>query len=119
MKKTLLRSGSSYSIYELSDGNEHFVTDYINTLGEEFKKQVYALLKYIIDHGIPTNIEKFRKVGDCIFELKTRSGIRILCFFHGEGELVLTHGFRKPKGKVLRTEIDRAKRLREELINST
>jgi len=52
--------------------------------------------------------EKFRHIGDDIYELKTNLGIRILCFFATDflrRSLILTHGFPKPK----RVQLDREK----------
>ena len=68
-----------------------------------------ALFKLIQDNGPPKNEEKFKNFGNNIYELKTRMGSRILCFFgNSRNSLVLTHGFHKCKSKQLQVEKRRA-----------
>jgi len=109
-----LDSGKAFSLHALIVDGQCFVRDFIDGLPKEDKVQIFALFKLILDNGPPKNERKFRSLGEKIFELKTRRGVRILCFF-GESNfpnsLILTHGFRKPKRNQLRNEKKRALKL--------
>lgn len=92
------------------------MTEYVESLAEAEQKQVVALFKFILEKGPPTNIEKFRPLGDKVYELKTRMGIRILSFYGSpclKDSLILTHGLRKPKSKVLMREKEKTIKWRE------
>ena len=68
------------------------------------QKQLFALFQLILENGPPNDKRKFNPIGDKIYELKTRSGVRILCFYGGsllQKSLILTHGFFKPAKRVL------------------
>lgn len=65
-------------------------------------RQVMALLHTTAMTGPPKSEMRSRSLGDDIFELKTRGGIRIL-YFYDEGRLVIcTEAVRKPKERELR-----------------
>jgi phage-related protein len=87
------------------------VRDYINNLDASQQTQLFSLFDRILGHGPPKNERKFKNIGNQIYELKTRSGVRILCFYGGAflpKSLILTHGFSKPGKKVLRREKEKA-----------
>ena len=78
-------------------------------MDQQKKERMMALINRIKNHGLPDNIEKFRPLGDGIYELKTRGGSRILCFKgRPQYSLVLTHGFPKCKPQRLRREKEKA-----------
>ena len=85
MNIDLLARGSDlgFSLYALLEDDTCPIQGFIDNLQNSHRKQVVALFNRITHRGIPTNEEKFRKLRDKIFELKTRSGVRILCFFGG------------------------------------
>ncbi|MCP4399978.1 MAG: hypothetical protein GY801_22060 [bacterium] len=103
----LIASGAAYSLYERAENSRGQVSLYVSTLPAKDQKQVIALFQFIIEHGLPMNKEKFRHIGDRVYELKTRGGIRILGFFGApllQNAFILTHGLRKPKQKILMRE---------------
>ncbi len=117
-----LASGPAYTLYARIENDVCQVRAYIASLPEKDQKQVFALLKFILEQGIPMNKEKFRHIGDQIYELKTRGGIRILCFFGSPvlpDALILTHGFRKPKPKRLIREKDKTLQWRKQYFATT
>jgi len=100
-----------YSLYLLVLEGVAPVKEYLNGLREKEEKQFFNLFERILHHGPPKNEEKFRHIGDEIYELKVGSGHRILCFFAGSAlprALILTHGFRKPGKRVLQREKQKA-----------
>jgi phage-related protein len=95
---------SGFSLYGIVVKNSCLVREFIESLEEKYQKQIMSLLDFISAKGPPNNKEKFRSLGDDIFELKTRSGVRILSFFGGSNlpkSLILIHGFHKPSRKIL------------------
>lgn len=112
-----IASGSKYHLYERTEKRVGQVTRYVSTLPEADERQVIALFRFILENGLPMNKEKFRHIGDQIYELKTRRGIRILGFSGSpllQDTLILTHGLRKPKQKVLMREKEKTIRWRNE-----
>ncbi len=100
----LLRSGEALNLYALVVNEKCLIRDFINSLENRSKKQVFKLIEQRADRLNLFDEQKFRPIGDDIFELKTRGGVRILCFWGGKRVLILTHGFPKPTKKVLSTE---------------
>ena len=106
-----LFSGREYYLYGVIKNYKCPVREYIDSLDEKDKKQIIALILFIANNGIPQDKRKFNYIGDKIYELKTHRGVRILCF---KGtpvlykSLILTHGFKKPKNRVLMKEKEKA-----------
>lgn len=108
---TELDTGPKFSLYAVVINNVCLVQDYIDSLELKQQRQVFALFNLILEHGPPKDQQKFKNIGDKIYELKTRSGVRILCFCGGvvlRKTLILTHGFEKPGKIVLRREKEKA-----------
>lgn len=102
---------NGYDIYGASE-NRRLVREFINGLKGSSREKLWAILKRIAEHCPPRNIEKFRALGDGIFEIKSYQ-VRILCFFEKGQMIILTHGFIKKSSKTPPSEIERAKRLRD------
>jgi phage-related protein len=115
MRIVKLDSGSLCDLYAVEINGDCPVQGYISSLQTDDRNRVLALLDRILKKGPPRNKQKFRALGDGIWELKLpRATIRILCFF-GDVEpgkigksLILTHGIKKPKEKVLKREKQKA-----------
>jgi phage-related protein len=109
-----LASGKGFNLYAVVENRSCAVKEFIENLDEVGKTQIIALFQRILTHGLLHDEKKFRDLEDGIYELKTRSGIRVLCFFGGKlllRSLVLTHGFPKSKKNVLGREITKARAL--------
>lgn len=119
MKIIKIDSGASFSLYERFEDDICKVSEYLSELEENAQKQILALFAFILEEGLPTNIEKVKYVGDYIYELKA-PGFRIMCF-PGDpvlpGSLILTYGFSKPKQKILREEKEKAEEWRKEYFD--
>ncbi len=104
---TELDSGPLYNLFAMVINDTCEVQIYINSLEQKQQKQLFALFNLILEHGPPRDERKFKHIGDKIYQLKTRTGVRVLCFFGGSflpKSLILTHGFNKPGKKILRRE---------------
>jgi phage-related protein len=120
MQVALIDKGPGINLYALVIKGKPLVREFVDGLEERDQKQVINLFNLILKEGLLSNIQKFRKVSDYIFELKTRGGIRILSFTGGNilpNSLVLTHGFNKPGKKVLRRNVNKAEAWRKDFLN--
>ena len=121
MDITRIDYGPGFNLYALVIDKTYSVQEYISNLETIDQKQVVALFNLILQKGPPHNKQKFRSIGDAIYELKTRRGVRILCFYGGPNlprSLVLTHGFSKPKRRGLASEKKKAVKWRKEYFGT-
>lgn len=102
-------------MYALVIGGECLFKNYVESLTEKDRKQVVRLIMGIAKTGTK-NLEKMKPIGNGIFELKTRNSIRFLSFWHKDRMLLLTHGFKKPKPKVLVAEIKKAEKYKQQFL---
>jgi len=122
MDITLIGSGAGYNLYALIINGICQVIEYIDGLDPLSQKQITSLFKLITDTGVPHNIEKYRNIGDKIYELKTRGGVRILCFTGGAGllrSLILTHAFHKRDHRILAREKQKALNWKEQFFQES
>jgi len=111
MKITKIQSGSKCTLYGLVINSKCLIFDFIEGLDEKDQKQTLALLKFVCEAGPPKNTEKFKNIGDRLYELKTRGGVRILSFFAGpslRNALILTHGFKKSGRRIFVRQREKA-----------
>lgn len=115
MNYLIIASGNNCTICALVLNNTCQVTEFIDGLDRKDSVQISALFNHIADQGTH-NEEKMRNLGDKIYELKTRGGIRFLSFWSKNRHLILTHGFHKPPNKVLIQEKKKAISIYEKFI---
>jgi hypothetical protein len=115
MRVVKLESGLACDLYAIEINESCLVKEYLSSLRDEDRERILALLDRILQNGIPRDERKFRSLGDGIWEVKLPNAtVRILCFF-GDAEpgiigkdLILTHGIKKPKKKILEREKKKA-----------
>ena len=90
--------------------------DYIENLQRQDQATLARSFKQLVDTGKIINEQKFKKLREKIWEFKTYSGIRVLCFQQGKSWL-LTHGFKKQSGKAPPRQIERAEVIRNEHLS--
>jgi phage-related protein len=116
MKLAAVRQGRAFVVraIDLSD-DPHTVDcpalDFIGSLSKDSQKSLVAVLVLHAEHGPILNEQKSRELEDGTYEFKNRQGARILYFYEPNKVTILTHGFQK--GANIRTEIARARRLRD------
>jgi phage-related protein len=116
-----LYSGRAFDLYAIELSNKCQVREYLSNLDKRNETQIFSLFNSILENGPPSNERKFNHIGDGIYELKTRLGVRILSFF-GDSRLprslILTHGFPKPKPRQLENEKTKALKWRKEYLKT-
>ncbi len=93
---------------------ERQVSVFINELGPRTADftQTMAILQQTANSGPPRNVKKCRRVADDVFELKTRSGVRVPFFYDAGNIVICTEPMHKPKKTELKRVIERAERVR-------
>jgi phage-related protein len=92
--------------------------DYIKNLNDSEKQKFLALINHFAEHGEIRNREKFRIEEKPIYAFKSFQ-LRVLCFFlpdMSKKTIVLTHAFKKKSEEMPKQEVERAKRIHNEVI---
>ena len=82
------------------------------------RTKVDVIFQRLGDHGRLHNTTKFKKVSADIWEIKSGQ-IRIFCFRHPGGHLILAFGLRKKSNRHKPKDVARATRMRDEFLNHT
>ena len=91
---------------------------YIESLQENEQKKIIRLFQLMIEQGEIRNKEKFKQLEKNIFEFKSEPH-RVLCFILPglkKKSFVLTNAFKKEKGKTPKTQIIKAKSIKQEIL---
>ncbi len=116
-----LDSGPKVSIYAVVVRNKCKAKDFISDLKGLDRTQLFAVFNLILQQGDPHNKTKFRLIGDHVYEIKTKGGIRMFCFKGNtlmQNSIILTHGIRKSKGIITQREKNKCLQLYNEFLTS-
>jgi hypothetical protein len=86
--------------------------EFFEQLSASDQTKLITLFKRFADFGKIINREKFKKIGDNLFEFKSFQ-IRVFCFIE-RNELILTHGCIKKRDNLGKADTERAERIRSE-----
>jgi len=105
-------------VYTNSRGDA-LAADFIESLPKGDQIKIIRLIQLFADNGDIRNPQKFRLEENPIYALKSFQ-VRILCFFLPKQQrktLVLTHGFVKKSYKLPKSELDKARQIRQEVLS--
>ncbi|MGD9487585.1 MAG: type II toxin-antitoxin system RelE/ParE family toxin [Calditrichaceae bacterium] len=114
----LLGAGNAVVIYSfINERGDDVPERYISDLSVQDELKIIKLIEFMLDRGHIFNKEKFRSLTGTngIYEFKSDSH-RLLCFIlpgKSPKTFVLTHGFKKEKGKTPKKEIDKAEKIKD------
>jgi hypothetical protein len=92
---------------------------FLDSLSKVDREKILRVIKRLADEGKVANREQFKKIeGEDFFEFKNFQ-IRMPCYFHPDGRVVITHGFPKKGDSIKPEEIERMKRIRDEYEKRT
>ena len=74
--------------------------------------RLMRMLDLVAEHGPPHNTTRFRRLTSDVYELKTRGGTRVLCFFDEGRPLICDEALAKPKPHRLALATEHASRTR-------
>jgi Phage derived protein Gp49-like (DUF891) len=116
----LLGNGNNVDLYSyINERGDDLVEQYVSQLKEQEESKLVNLFEFLLSMGTIKNNEKFKYLTGSkgIFEFKSGSH-RILCFIldglHPKS-FVMTHGFKKDKGKTPKKEIDKAEIIKKSI----
>jgi hypothetical protein len=102
----------------LVDGDRRPAIEFLEGLVDATQRRFTHLFVETMEHGPPKGHERFRHLGDQIYEFKTHDGYRMYCFLvAAEKHVILTHGSKKEKPRVLRNQIVRAVQMRAQYFS--
>lgn len=93
------------------------LSEFIKSLNMKMKAKVVANLHLLEEYGNLAREPLSKSLGDGIFEVRTVEGndiVRVLYFFDEEKIIIATNGFVKKQQKTPKSEIDLAKKRRED-----
>ncbi|MGX7185027.1 type II toxin-antitoxin system RelE/ParE family toxin [Enterococcus pallens] len=100
------------------DGSSEF-EDFLNSIPEKDAAKLLAVIKRSEEHGllVAQRMEWVKKLDSDLYELRSKVGSNIqrAIYFQKVGnEYLITHGFTKKQQRTPRSEIEHARRMREE-----
>ena len=105
--------------YDKPDGSEPAM-EFILTLDDKMQARVLRTIKLLSENGTMFREPYSKHLVDGIFEIRSKVGTnisRVLYFFVVGRKIVLTNGFTKKTQKTPKSEIELAKKYRNEFLN--
>lgn len=105
--------------YSKADGTEP-AKEFLLSLDKKMRAKMLRTITMLSDNGTDLREPYSKSLGDGIFELRAKVGsdiTRVLYFFFVGGRIVLTNGFVKKTQRTPPSEIERAKRYRDDYLN--
>lgn len=114
MKEYIAYRGGRYVIeWFYSEKGKSQSLEYYQSLSPSDRRKVLRLFQLMGETGQIRNKTMFRNEGDKIYAFKPQPH-RFLCFFINGQKIVVTNGFIKKQQKLLKSEKDRAIRLKDD-----
>lgn len=90
--------------------------EYVRAMPTKARAKVYWVLEILQEHGLGIGRPYVAPLSDGLWELRVKhQGLNCrLLFFVDKGKAVFTHGFTKKTDKVPNSEIEMARRIREQ-----
>lgn len=105
-------------LYEKENG-EIPVENFLDNLPIKMKAKVVGLIQILQEFGNDLRQPYSKHLEDGIFELRTKQGrdiTRVLYFFYFDKKVILTNGFVKKTQKTPKSEIQKAKKYRNDFM---
>jgi hypothetical protein len=122
-KREVLYRGNFYTVELALTANGRCPgKKFLDGLSKLDKEKILRIIKRLADKadkGKLANRQQFKKIeGEDFFEFKNFQ-IRMPCYFHTDGRVIITHGFIKKGDSIEPEQIDRMKRIRDEYEKRT
>lgn len=101
------------------DNGEEPVSEFLDSLPAKERAKVLRTIQLLGDFGTMLGMPHRRSIDQDVYELRTILGkniFRVFHFHYENGEFILLNGFRKKTQKTPQSEIDRAKRYRDDYL---
>jgi hypothetical protein len=119
-KREVFHKGAFYTVELAFTANGKCpAKKFLDGLSKLDKEKILRIIKRLANEGKVTNRQQFKKIeGEEFFEFKNFQ-IRMPCYFHADGRVIITHGFIKKGDSIEPEQIDRMKRIRDEYEKRT
>lgn len=109
MKLRCLMEGSKFTLYAIMQGDNLF--EYLEQLehdNEQAHDQIARRLEQLSERGPSRKKDEFNVLGHDLFEIKARSGPRVVFFYDQNHIVICSHAFDKQSRKTPKKEIEKA-----------
>jgi hypothetical protein len=112
LKREALYQGKFHSVELAITANSRCPgKKFLEGLSKLDRERILRIIKRLAYEGKVANRQQFKKIeGEDFFEFKNFQ-IRMPCYFHTAGRLIITHGFMKKEDWIRPEEIGRMKRI--------
>jgi hypothetical protein len=122
-KREVLYKGNFYTVELALTANGRCPgKKFLDGLSKLDRERILRIIKRLADKagkGKLANRQQFKKIeGEDFFEFKNFQ-IRVPCYFHTDGRVIITHGFMKKGDSIPPEQIVRMKRIRNEYEKRT
>lgn len=107
-------------IFYKNEKGEKPVEEFLDNLNDKMRSKMLLSIRIVREYGHHTRMPYSRELDDGLFELRAKVGSdisRVIYFFVVGKKIVLTNGFVKKTQKTPRSEIEKAKRYREDYLS--
>jgi len=122
-KREVFHKGAFYTVELAFTANGKCpAKKFLDGLPNPEREKISRIIKRLADKadkGKLANRQQFKKIeGEDFFEFKNFQ-IRMPCYFHEDGRIIITHGFIKKGDSIEPEQIDRMKRIQDEYEKRT
>lgn len=106
-------------IFYKTENGENPVADFLDSLDTKMRAKMLMSIRIVRENGYQTRMPYSEELQDGIFELRAKVGSdisRVLYFFMVGRKIILTNGFIKKTQKTPKSEIEKAKRYRDDYL---
>ncbi|MEI9865183.1 MAG: type II toxin-antitoxin system RelE/ParE family toxin [Limisphaerales bacterium] len=107
-----IKSGIAFSIWRLEENGKCEMLEFWENMDNGYRAKIDRSFRWTVENGLLRNNEKFKYIGDGLYEFRTIDGVRVFCFLDEGKMLICTGGYIKKKDKLDPAEISRAKILK-------
>ena len=90
----------AWVLEQFTQGTSNPVAEFLATLTTDNRAKVAALLKQLAEHGNKLKMPKSKALGKNLYELRTRTGVRIFYTFRPGRRAVLLGGIEKKRDDI-------------------
>lgn len=107
-------------IFYTTEKGENPVEDFLDSLDTKMRAKMLMSIRIVRENGYQARMPYSEELQDGIFELRAKVGSdisRVLYFFMVGRKIILTNGFIKKTQKTPKSEIEKAKRYRDDYLS--
>jgi phage-related protein len=109
MELRFLMEGTAFTLYAILQGED--IVDYLGKLEQDNTRAHAQIMRRIVqlsERGPSSKKDEFNSLGNGLFEVKAKSGPRVIFFYDQNRIVICFHAFDKHSQKTPKREIDKA-----------